>query len=86
MIEGFAAIFGQAKQVRIIVSEEAATYRPEMQWMSRNVNDRTITVHDATFTDFADGDAVYRFFELFDLANVRNAKLIFERALDRRIM
>jgi hypothetical protein len=85
MIEGFAGIFGQAQHVRVIVSEEAATYRPEMQWMARQANDRAISVHDATFTDFADGDGVYRFFELFDLANVPNAKLIFERALERRL-
>ena len=36
-------------------------------------------------TDFADGDAVYRFFELFDLANVPNSKRIFELAAEKRI-
>jgi hypothetical protein len=35
--------------------------------------------------DFADGDAVYRFFELFDLPNVPNAKHIFELASAKRI-
>jgi hypothetical protein len=34
---------------------------------------------------FSDGDAVYRFFELFDLANVPNAKNIFELAAAKRI-
>src|SRR6267378_3536435 len=29
MIRGFESIFGDAKQVHIVVSEEAATYRPE---------------------------------------------------------
>ena len=38
------------------------------------------TVHDSTFEQFNEGDAVYRFFELFDLPNVPNAKKIFELA------
>ena len=39
----------------------------------------------STFNQFADGDAVYRFFELFDLANVPNAKKIFELAAAKKI-
>ena len=42
-------------------------------------------MQDAQFSAFADGDAVYRFFELFDLANVPNAKAIFELAAAKRI-
>ena len=42
-------------------------------------------VRSAEFTDFADGDAVYRFFELFDLANVPDSKRIFELAAEKRI-
>ena len=38
-----------------------------------------------SFNGFADGDAVYRFFELFDLANVPNSKKIFELAAEKRI-
>ena len=37
MIRGFESIFGDAKQVHIVVSEEAATYRPEMEWMAGQV-------------------------------------------------
>src|SRR5215472_16794896 len=33
MIRGFEGIFGNAKTVHVIVSEEAATYRPEMEWL-----------------------------------------------------
>src|SRR5208283_1968065 len=36
-------------------------------------------------TGSSDGDAVYRFFELFDLANVPNSKKIFELAAAKRI-
>jgi hypothetical protein len=35
--------------------------------------------------DFQEGDTVYRFFELFDLPNVANAKKIFELALEKKI-
>lgn len=84
MLRGFESIFGDAANVRIIVSEEAATYRPEMEWLAKQLGPR-FTVHDSRFTDFADGDAVYRFFELFDLPNVPNAKQIFELAVEKKI-
>ena len=84
MLKGFAGIFGEAKAVRIIVSEEAATYRPEMEWLAAQLGPR-FTVHDSRFDRFDDDDAVYRFFELFDLPNVSNSKKIFQLALDRKI-
>jgi hypothetical protein len=84
MLRGFEAIFGDAKQVHIIVSEEAKTYRPEMEWLAAQLGAR-FTVHDSRFNDFADGSAVYRFFELFDLPNVANAKRIFELATEKKI-
>ncbi len=84
MVRGFESIFGDAKKVHIIVSEEAATYRPEMLWLAAQLGPR-FTVQDSRFTDFGQGDAVYRFFELFDLANVPNAKPIFELAAAKRI-
>ena len=37
------------------------------------------------FTNLSDGDAVYRFFELFDLPNVPAAELLFTTAADKRI-
>ena len=85
MVRGFESIFGDAKTVHIVVSEEAATYRPEMEWLSKQVRSAKCEVRSAGFTDFADGDAVYRFFELFDLPNVPNAKQIFELAAEKRI-
>src|SRR5207249_3830535 len=33
MLHGFAEIFGDAPAVHVVVSEEAATYRPEMAWL-----------------------------------------------------
>ncbi len=84
MLRGFESIFGNAKLVHIVVSEEAATYRPEMEWIATQLGPR-FTIHDSRFKDFADGCAVYRFFELFDLANVQNSKQIFELAAAKRI-
>ncbi len=84
MLRGFESIFGDAKQVHIVVSEEAKTYRPEMEWIAAQLGSR-FTVHDSQFTGFADDSAVYRFFELFDLPNVPNAKRIFELASEKKI-
>lgn len=85
MLRGFASIFGEAPTVHIVVSPEAATYRPEMAWVARQLGDARFKVRDAAFAGFADGDAVYRFFELFDLANVPGAQGIFELAAARRL-
>jgi hypothetical protein len=84
MLRGFESIFGDVKQVHLIVSEESATYRPEMEWVASQLGSR-FTVHDSQFNDFNEGDSVYRFFELFDLANVPNAKRIFELATEKKI-
>jgi hypothetical protein len=84
MLRGFESIFGDAKKVHIVVSEEAATYRPEMNWLCEQLGPR-FTVRDSRYNDFADGDAVYRFFELFDLPNVVNSEKIFELAAGKRI-
>ena len=88
MIRGFESIFGDAKQVHLVVSEEAKTYRPEMAWIAEQLNQRggaTFNLQPSTFNQFVEGDAVYRFFELFDLANVPNAKQIFELAGEKKI-
>jgi hypothetical protein len=85
MLHGFEQIFGAAATVHIIVSEEAATYRPEMEWMAAQLGTARFKVHPASFTDFQEGDAVYRFFELFDLPNVPNAAKIFELATAKKI-
>jgi hypothetical protein len=84
MMEGFAGIFEGAQTVHIVISEEAQTYRPEMEWLAAQLGPR-FQIRDAHFTDFKDGDAVYRFFELFDLPNVPNAGTIIEMALAKRI-
>lgn len=84
MVRGFASIFGAAAHVHVIVSDEAATYRPEMHWLAEQLGAR-FTVRDASFARFAEGDAAYRFFELFDLSNVANAQQIFALAAENKI-
>jgi hypothetical protein len=87
MTRGFAGIFGEAQTVHIVVSDEAATYRPEMEWLSHQLNslERAFLVRDTQPFPFADGDAVYRFFELFDLPNVAVADALFDAAANKRI-
>src|SRR5581483_11242205 len=85
MLRGFESIFGDAKQVHIVVSEEAKTYRPEMEWIAGQVQVPRFRVQGSEFSGFSDGDAVYRFFELFDLPNVPNSKRIFELAAEKKI-
>ena len=85
MLRGFTSIFGDATRVHIVVSEEAATYRPEMIWLTKQLNDSRFQVRAPAFDQFAEGDAVYRFFELFDLANVPSSKIILELAAAKRI-
>jgi hypothetical protein len=87
MINGFRDIFkavGGEGRVHIVVSEESATYRPEMEWLCARINETEkrdrFVIRDGSFTDFQNGDSIYRFVELFDVDNVANAKLIFEKA------
>jgi hypothetical protein len=85
MMRGFAGIFGDADTVHLVVSEESGTYRPEMQWLAAQLGEDRFKVQSTTFTGFQTGDAVYRFFELFDLANVPNAKTILDLAEKKEI-
>ena len=85
MLDGFAGIFGDAKQIRLIVSEESATYRPEMEWLAGQITPGRMSVHGQEFTGFTEGDAVYRFFELFDLPNIPAADELLQRATDQTL-
>jgi hypothetical protein len=76
MLRGFAEILPGGD---IVVSEEAATYRPEMEWLVSELNEPSSKwrVLDALpRQDWQLG--LYRFFELFDLANVPAAPQIMD--------
>jgi hypothetical protein len=88
MLKGFASIFGDAQRVHIVVSEESASYRPEMKWLANQLNaagGRSFNLQPSTFNSPSPGDAVYRFFELFDVANVAGARRVFELATEKQI-
>jgi hypothetical protein len=88
MFDGFAGIFGGAAKVHLVVSEEAASYRPEMEWMAAELNrggGPKFEIQSPEFSGFNEGDAVYRFFELFDTVNVANAQTIFSLAVEKRL-
>ncbi len=79
--------------VAIVVSDEAATYRPEMEWLASQLQllgkrvfcldpDDIFPLGSALCFD-AEGnpekiDIIYRFFELFDLENIPTAHYFFE--------
>lgn len=84
MQEGFASLHGSAPRVVLVVSEESATYRPEMMWLAGQLGER-FQVRDTRFVDFEPGDSVYRFFELFDLPNIACADRLFELAIEKRV-
>ncbi len=81
----------KAPYIAILVSDEAATYRPEMEWLSSQLRQKGKRVHVFHPDDVMplgddicvgiDGDpqkvdVIYRFWELFDLANVSIADFL----------
>jgi hypothetical protein len=72
MIEGFRSVLPKGGD--IVISQEAATYRPEMEWIAARLQDRDKnfqwSVRDAENYEPVAGRNVYRFFELFDLPNI----------------
>jgi hypothetical protein len=86
MLRGFEGLFGNAPRVHVVVSEEAATYRPEMEWLAQRLDSSRFQVRDQRFTGFSLGDAVYRFFELFDAAAVDSARQLFASASHNQIL
>ena len=77
MIDGFTKIFGDARNVHLMVSEESATYRPEMEWLAEQIGPH-FSVRDSDYSGIKEGDSLYRFFELFDLENIESAHQIFK--------
>jgi hypothetical protein len=74
MLDGFHSVLPNGGD--IVISHEAATYRPEMEWIAARLKDRhrdlEWRVVAAENYEPQDDRAVYRFFELFDLPNIPN--------------
>lgn len=79
--------------IALVVSDEAATYRPEMDWLALQLQlqgrrafrlrpEDLFPLGESLFFDNGGNpekvDIIYRFFELFDLGNLATAKFIFE--------
>jgi hypothetical protein len=79
--------------IALVVSDEAATYRPEMEWLAQQMQiagqrvfcmrpEDLFPLGGALFFDVEGNpekiDIIYRFFELFDLASIKTAKYIFD--------
>ncbi len=80
MTEGFASIFQETGSVHLMVSQESATYRPEMEWLATQLGPR-FSVCEPDESHLADGDSAYRFFELFDLPNIPRVEALLNRAI-----
>ncbi len=85
MLSGFASIFGDAQKIHVVVSDESSSYRPEMEWLAGQMKNSEFRIRDSEFTAFQPGDAVYRFFELFDVTNVASARKLFDLATEKQI-
>lgn len=78
MDEGFRALVGGGD---IVISREAADYRPEMEWMAARIGARVV---EAETMDDDRRWPVYRFFELFDLPNIPAASGLLRAAAEGR--
>lgn len=76
MLDGFESVLPNGGD--IVISQEAATYRPEMEWTAARLNQTSNLkpqtspwcVVPAENYEPKDEHPVYRFFELFDLPNI----------------
>jgi hypothetical protein len=79
--------------IALVVSDEAATYRPEMEWLALQMQvaghrvfcmrpEDLFPLGGSLFFDVEGNpekiDIIYRFFELFDLPSIKTAQYIFE--------
>jgi hypothetical protein len=87
MLTGFQNVLPNGGD--IVISKEASTYRPEMEWMAARLKDLQPDlewrVAPAENYEPQDGRAVYRFFELFDLPNIPNIEKTLRVAAEGKI-
>ena len=93
MLAGFRSVLGE--NADILIAEESATYRPEMQWLAQRANETAAQWTVQRAEEFKQGAGVrgqeseignqkslYRFFELFDLPNIPAARNIMDVVID----
>jgi hypothetical protein len=82
MLEGFRKAFPEEA---ILVSRESADYEPEMRWLADRLGDgREVLNPWSMDLERLEGRRVYRFFELFDLANVEQSEGLLRLAREGR--
>jgi hypothetical protein len=84
MLEGFRSMLPEGGD--IVISEESSTYRPEMNWVAAQLNQKhpefVWRVVDAETYEPTAGRNVYRFLELFDLPNLPGVSGLMNAAKD----
>ena len=78
MLEGFRSLMPDGGTV--LISQEAADYRPEMEWLVSTLGEGWQVASAESFQP--DGSALYRFFELFDWQSVPSARRLAQDAAD----
>jgi hypothetical protein len=78
MVEGFRSLMPEGGTV--MVSDEAADYRPEMEWLAAELGPGWSVASAEEYQP--DGRALYRFFELFDWESVPFARQLADGAAD----
>ena len=76
MDEGFRSVVDGGD---IVISKEAADYRPEMEWMASRLAARVVDAENLP-SDLRGN--IYRFFELFDLTNIPGAMDLLREVAD----
>jgi len=93
MLDGFQKVLPNGGD--ILVSEESATYRPEMEWLAAQLNlHQTSNLEHPTSKwrvvpaenyEPQPGRDVYRFFELFDLPNIPKIEVLLRSAAEGKV-
>jgi hypothetical protein len=93
MLDGFQSVLPNGGD--IVISEEAATYRPEMEWIAARLNRQSTRNSERPAPNYRvvpaanyepqDGREVYRFFELFDLPNIPGIERTLRANVDGKI-
>jgi len=93
MLDGFQNVLPNGGD--ILVSEESATYRPEMEWLAAQLNLHRISNVEHPTSKWRVVPAenyepqprrdVYRFFELFDLPNIPKIEVLLRSAAEGKV-
>jgi hypothetical protein len=85
MLDGFQSVLPNGGDIAI--SQESATYRPEMEWLAARLKDRGLDLRVVAAENYEpqNGRAVYRFFELFDLPNIPKIDNLLRASAEGRV-